>query len=182
MRTNNRDKLMLRQKEHYRRNKERFRVRQNAYDKAHADHFRELKQTEAYKAKKAEWDRADYERHKEQRKAATKEYASSHPDKYRKYRMDWKRRNPGSHLKYKAIKRGAFVEYVNVAEVYERDLGLCGICGLPVGSGEFQLDHRIPLSRGGEHSYANCQSSHALCNIKKFDRMPEDCAHLWRRS
>lgn len=34
-------------------------------------------------------------------------------------------------------------------------------------SGYRSIDHIIPLSRGGAHSYENCQISHLLCNIKK---------------
>lgn len=82
----------------------------------------------------------------------------------------------------RAMKSGAFVERVFRATVYGRDMGLCQICGLMVEDGEFSLDHRIPLFKGGEHSYANCRTSHASCNFKKGIKLPEDCTHLWRRS
>lgn len=83
--------------------------------------------------------------------------------------------------KRRAMKANGFVEHVDPAVVYERDMGLCQICGLPVED-DFNMDHRIPLFLGGKHSYDNCQTSHASCNFKKARYMPEDCAHLWRRS
>ena len=82
----------------------------------------------------------------------------------------------------RAIKRGATVEVVDPAVVYDRDIGLCQICGLPVEDGDFSLDHRIPLTRGGEHSYANCGTAHLSCNSKKHRKLPEQCDHLWLRN
>lgn len=84
--------------------------------------------------------------------------------------------------KRRAMKTGAFVERVFRAKVYERDIGLCQICGLPVEDGESTLDHAVPLFRGGTHSYKNCRTAHASCNFKKALKLPEECEHLWRRS
>jgi len=38
------------------------------------------------------------------------------------------------------------------------------------------LDHRIPISRGGEHSRANAQTSHLGCNVRKGARLMEGAA------
>lgn len=84
--------------------------------------------------------------------------------------------------KRRAILMDAYVEIVNPAVVYERDMGLCQLCGLPVGPGELHIDHRIPLVMGGEHSYANCQTTHAACNYKKGRKMPHECGFIWARS
>jgi len=73
-----------------------------------------------------------------------------------------------------------FVECVNYDLLYERDKGVCQICGLPAlydkhadwdWSGS--IDHIIPLSRGGEHSMMNCQLSHRICNSIKLDKTDE---------
>lgn len=156
---------------YYQANKDRIRIRAKEYRKATAARDKVKKLTAAYKADKARWDRADYQRHASGRRAATRLYALLHPDESR----GWKRN-------YKAKKHSAFVEHVDESIVYERDMGLCQVCGLPVEIGEFHLDHRIALSRGGEHSYANCQTAHDICNIRKSSKLPDDCAHLWRRS
>jgi 5-methylcytosine-specific restriction endonuclease McrA len=66
----------------------------------------------------------------------------------------------------------AFVEHVHPLVVLERDDGMCGICGEDVDPTEFHVDHIWPLSRGGEHSYANVQAAHPLCNIRKNGRVP----------
>lgn len=152
-------------------NKERIGARNRKYKCDNAERLKASRRTESYKNMKSAWDRASYARHADARKRRTRNYALANTEKARAWRRD-----------YKAKKRSAFVESVMAEIVYDRDLGLCQICGLPVEAGEFHLDHRVPISRGGEHSYANCQTSHAVCNIRKSDRLPNDCAHLWARS
>jgi 5-methylcytosine-specific restriction endonuclease McrA len=74
-------------------------------------------------------------------------------------------------LAYRARKRGAHVEHVEPFVVLERDDGLCGICGLDVDPQYFDIDHIIPLARGGEHSYRNVQVAHRRCNQRKGARL-----------
>ena len=54
-----------------------------------------------------------------------------------------------------------------------RDKGLCQICSLPVlpkgadNDWDGTIDHIIPVSLDGEHSMANCQLAHRICNSLK---------------
>lgn len=64
-----------------------------------------------------------------------------------------------------------FVEYVDPLVVLEQADGICGICYDDVDPFAFDVDHVIPLSRGGEHSYANTQASHPTCNRRKRDKV-----------
>lgn len=45
-----------------------------------------------------------------------------------------------------------------------RSRGICAICGTP---GATQVDHRIPLSRGGSHDIENLRAVHKDCHHKK---------------
>lgn len=70
--------------------------------------------------------------------------------------------------------RKAFIENVSYETLYERDGGICQICGLPViketcadDNWSGTIDHIIPISAGGEHSYENCQLAHRVCNSLK---------------
>lgn len=65
-----------------------------------------------------------------------------------------------------ARQRGATVENVDRDYVLQRDLGICGICHTPIQEG-FHIDHIVPLSKGGAHSYANVQLAHPKCNERK---------------
>lgn len=85
------------------------------------------------------------------------EYWAREPDKRRLHRSTRRART-----------RSAFVEPVSSLVVLERDDGVCGICGGDVDPYGFDVDHIIPLARGGEHSYQNVQAAHPLCNKKKY--------------
>lgn len=88
----------------------------------------------------------------------------------------WKKRNPekvkAQKSAYRARRKGApVVEPVSRKEVYARSKGICGICGKKVSAFHFHVDHIIPLSRGGSHTYGNTQASHPSCNEKKGARI-----------
>lgn len=68
----------------------------------------------------------------------------------------------------------AHVEDVDPLVVYERDRWRCHLCRKRVGKlikyphpRSASLDHVVPLSQGGEHSYANTRLAHLVCNLKK---------------
>jgi hypothetical protein len=72
---------------------------------------------------------------------------------------------------------GLEYEVIHRASVYERDGWRCGLCGKAVSRdirgrrrGAPSLDHIIPLSRGGSHTYANVQLAHFECNAAKGNR------------
>ena len=51
--------------------------------------------------------------------------------------------------------------------VFERDKGICGICKALVGTERWEIDHVVPLSKGGLHAYDNVQLAHRRCNRSK---------------
>jgi 5-methylcytosine-specific restriction endonuclease McrA len=79
----------------------------------------------------------------------------------------------------RARERNAFVERVELEVVARRDKWICHICSEPVYSNasytrQPTLDHVIPLSKGGEHSYENIKLAHFSCNCSKHDSMPTE--------
>jgi 5-methylcytosine-specific restriction endonuclease McrA len=94
---------------------------------------------------------------------------------WRKANPDQARENDRRHLaNYRAQLANVYVEDVEPLVVLERDDNRCGICGGDVDPFNFHVDHVIPVSLGGEHSYANVQAAHPLCNQKKWAYMPEE--------
>lgn len=62
--------------------------------------------------------------------------------------------------------------------VFERDEWICNICKELIdrrlrGNSWMRatLDHIIPLSKGGAHTYDNVAAAHWLCNMKKGDQL-----------
>lgn len=100
------------------------------------------------------------------------------------YSREWKRNNPDKVRENMHRRRArihdAFIENVEMSALLQRDGNTCQLCMLPVKlDAAFPdphfptVDHVIPLIRGGEHSYANTQVAHYLCNVQKGARMTE---------
>jgi 5-methylcytosine-specific restriction endonuclease McrA len=78
----------------------------------------------------------------------------------------------------RARKKGAEYEPVNPLKVFERDGWRCQLCGVKTPKtkrGTYsdqapELDHIIPLSAGGSHSYLNTQCACRRCNQEKSDK------------
>ena len=79
--------------------------------------------------------------------------------------------------KQRAEHYGVYYEFIDVLEVYKRSGWVCGICGESIDRKlkhphpkSISLDHIIPMSIGGPHSYENVQPAHFNCNSKKGNR------------
>lgn len=66
--------------------------------------------------------------------------------------------------------------------IWERDGGICQYTGRKLEPGEGNIDHVVPLSRGGASSWDNCVLSHREVNSRKADRLPHEVGlHLLRK-
>lgn len=73
-----------------------------------------------------------------------------------------------------------FDETITLKSLIKRDGGICQICGRPTDKDDITnghigrmyptLDHIIPLSKGGTHTWDNVQLAHMSCNAGKCDR------------
>lgn len=109
-------------------------------------------------------------------------FKSRHPEKVYcsdKCNRKAQRRKTGhdSHRK-RARKYGtAYDPSVNLHELFERDSGICQICGEPcdwtdvtqtgIGKRYPTIDHVVAMSVGGGHTWDNVQLACMLCNSKK---------------
>jgi 5-methylcytosine-specific restriction endonuclease McrA len=68
---------------------------------------------------------------------------------------------------------GVAYEEVELVEVYRKDRGICQIatCKKWVMPKHASMDHRLPLSKGGTHLYANVQLTHFKCNLRKSNKI-----------
>lgn len=81
---------------------------------------------------------------------------------------------------YYSPKRRAIMlrgEDINHTEVFDAHGWICHLCGGEIsqlaGRDDWMrvtLDHIIPLSKGGEHVWANVAPAHWRCNMDKGDR------------
>jgi len=58
--------------------------------------------------------------------------------------------------------------------IYRRDNNTCQYCGRKLRTEELNLDHVIPLSRGGKNTWENVVCSCISCNMRKGNRTLEE--------
>lgn len=88
------------------------------------------------------------------------------------------------HARRRARIRGSMVDRdITLTAVVERDNGICHLCGKQVNEEDYiirhgaficgnwypSIDHVIPLSKGGKHSWDNVRLAHRICNSVKGD-------------
>lgn len=63
--------------------------------------------------------------------------------------------------------------------VFERDEWICHLCNTLIDRHRrgddwmrATLDHVVPLSRGGTHTYENTAAAHWICNMEKGNSLP----------
>lgn len=76
---------------------------------------------------------------------------------------------------------------ITLKRLYERDNGICYLCGKPCNYEDYtrsdkgafiagklypSIDHVKPLSHGGTHTWDNVRLAHMICNSLKRDRIP----------
>lgn len=76
---------------------------------------------------------------------------------------------------------------ITLKRLYERDNGICYLCGKPCNYEDYtrsdkgafiagklypSIDHVKPLSHGGTHTWDNIRLAHMICNSQKSDRIP----------
>lgn len=90
----------------------------------------------------------------------------------------WTESRKANYHKRRAQKLGTQVEELRPIDIYERDIWLCGLCSTPVDPDcawpdpmSPSLDHILPLSLGGTHTYENVQLAHLTCNVSKGNRV-----------
>lgn len=89
----------------------------------------------------------------------------------------------GGKWRHRADRYGCkeFDESITLEKLIHRDGGICQICGKQTDSDDISnghigrmyptLDHIVPLSKGGSHTWDNVQLAHMACNSGKCDKM-----------
>lgn len=166
-------------------NPEAMKVKAARWYASHAEHARTVsaRYKVEHKAAVAESKRQYRLRTLEARRAAEARYRAANPDKVRAKHL---RRDPAvlraesrrwrlanldkardNYNRRRARKKAGVVERYTRLAIYERDGGVCGICREPVGE-RWEIDHIIPIARGGADAPSNVQIAHPRCNRKKW--------------
>lgn len=111
-----------------------------------------------------------------------KRYQALNRERIRQYMIDTRdhrnavrrarrKRNPDKLNEEYQRRRARLVGAANIEEIdrdyiYARDGGKCHICKRKVARDKLNLDHLVPLARGGDHTHANLRVAHKSCNSR----------------
>lgn len=121
---------------------------------------------------------AEYQRaHPERKRFHDRLYSRRHSADIVRRVAAWAARNPDRARAHraasKAKRRGAGeTRRIDRDAIWKRDGGRCHICGKRCDPGAWDLDHLVPLSRGGPHREDNVAVSHPTCNRRRHNSGP----------
>ncbi len=191
-RANNREKVNAAKREWAARNPEskresdrRYRLAnleaRTAYIKAwyanNSEWVREYRAKPEVKAKKAELDRKYAKNNPHINRAASQRYRQNNPKKAAETARNYRQRNPEL-MRNKTHKRRALIAaqsfIVSKKELRRLLEATCFYCNAAPAT---QLDHIIPIARGGNHSIGNLIGACPFCNASKGSRFITE----WRK-
>ena len=118
-----------------------------------------------------------------------KKCRDARPDFYREYKRTYVKNNPEKATIWnhkKRIKRNTAIlgtkSTITAQEwqtILTKQRGICYYCRRKFP--KLQMEHKIPLSRGGDHSVKNIVGACKSCNCRKHAKTPEEFANAQRR-
>lgn len=124
-----------------------------------------------------------YQEHREEHLARTKARYDADPEKKQKSNREWRNKNPerarllmrGHHARRKArmLGNGGTHSVSDIELQFRSQKGKCWWCGKKL-KGKYEVDHRIPLSRGGTNAANNLCITCVECNRKKRAKLPHE--------
>jgi len=121
----------------------------------------------------------EQKRDREQRRANARERYAKNPEKHRIERKNYVARHPeivkATNARMRAIRRSVEGTYTpdELITQYKSQKGKCWWCGCKL-NGQYEPDHRIPLSRGGTNYINNIAVSCKKCNRSKYKSFPHE--------
>lgn len=109
----------------------------------------------------------------ERKKRQVKKSLLKNEVKHKEKRKEYLRTTAGINTQRKSgqatrfRKAGSFVENVDPLEVYHKQKGVCYMCLGKFTFKEMEMDHVIPLCKGGKHEKTNVKMCCPTCNKKK---------------
>lgn len=149
---------------------------------------RKANYTAEQKANAKEVKRLHYERNREAIIAKAAKYQRDNPEQARRSTKKWTEANPEKkyewsvrnslrlrqycHMRRSRIKGGEQLTEEFIGQLMRDQDNSCNACRVSFDEAPMQLDHIIPLSKGGVHAWHNVQLLCRSCNCSKTDKMP----------
>jgi len=155
------------------RQSEEWKAKRRAYDAANYDQQlqRRRKWTSKNRVQVREVEKARRHRNRDATNAYAREYSKKHPEYAFAAKATRYRRLMEGSTREDRIAFRKFVRFVKTTESIT-----CYWCNqpIPIGNGNRQTDHIVPISKGGSHHPENVCCACKKCNDEKRDQLPED--------
>lgn len=144
----NKEHLSAKGKEYYEKNKDRIKIVTRIYIEANREKIR----------------------------ASKRRYETENKEKVNAWKRSYRKRNPGKdavnvqNRRAKLKNAGGKIKTAEVLELYEKQKGRCALCGIRIsksGKNKYNMDHIIPLVKGGSNWISNIQLTCRPCNQSK---------------
>lgn len=156
-------------------NADKIRAKQIEYRKAHADkissdqkNYRES-HSSTLKIKKHQWYLKNANRIRPEKKIQKAVWCLKNPEK---------RKWGGQAYRARLIASGD-ITTADIQRVYENNIKrfgtlTCYLCKKSIKFGQDSIDHKLPITRGGNNSQENLDIAHRACNSRKNNRTFEE--------
>jgi hypothetical protein len=114
---------------------------------------------------------------------SVRKWRKNHPEQHRKINDQWLRDNPdkaraisrrrGAMRKARKLNTTGDYTSEDIRKLLDQQKGRCWYCGVDI-SGYYEVEHRIPLSRGGTNELNNICLSCRHCNRSKGSQLPHE--------
>ena len=122
-----------------------------------------------------ETNRRKYQKYKEKYQLINKEYYHQHKDEIKAQQKQYRQKNKEfinlKNRKRQKLMNGKNISIKEINKLKELADNKCCYCGR---SESLQMDHYVPLSKGGAHHISNIVIACKKCNLSKKDKLPED--------
>jgi 5-methylcytosine-specific restriction endonuclease McrA len=111
-------------------------------------------------------------------KEKCRQYNDLHKEVQAEKRKQWKKENPdlvriyNQNRKSVRRKQTGLISYGIVKKLMGLQKGLCANCGSNLKTTGHHMDHKIPISLGGEHADENLELLCPTCNLRKYNKDP----------
>lgn len=176
-----REELQTYQREYRRANLEEVREHHKAYDQAHKEHIA------SYQKQYRETHREQWAAYREARRERVKQYGEEYKERVAaqtaRYYQEHRAEAFAKAARRRALKRGVTIgDAEAIKDVYRRAREnkkvRCYLCGKLIPIGSRNVDHIVPLAKGGAHTASNLAIAHERCNKSKNDKHPNEIGLL----
>lgn len=159
-------------RDYYQRNGDRERANFKAWRDERVEDERQ--RARDYYAEHPDYFAAKYLRNRETIREWYREQSRQNPGRGTAANREWRKANPERwalrNRENQRRRRGG--EKVDYALILTDHGMVCHLCGGGIASlADLHFDHVIPLAKGGPHSRENIKPAHALCNMRKGDKL-----------